>query len=387
MGVTRYLADKSALARIHLPAVREELEPLIARALVGICGVTELEMLFSARNIQERSRMKEQLAASLDHIDTPEDIWDQAAKIQEALTEQAQHRSASIPDLLVAATARARGLEILHYDRDFDTIARYTEQASRWVVPPGTVLSPPGSTRQRCDAQLRNVHAQAVEMQPALPVPFIVLIAELLVAPELVVGLGKLAEFKRTPGPCGRPLEPIDIAPEEEAEQPGLRLGDRFSSCCHPDLLEAVRTYILTIRRWSDKTSDCGAERSRPHQARPPVNWCAAAAVLAAPQFLPQLARVARTQGDGRRFLVVGRADQHQQRRLGQLLRDHRGHAVRPRGPGHGADPRLPAPGHAVGLDGVPNRGHRRHLQVHVVRVYGCWRMRSLMWSSNRPGR
>jgi predicted nucleic acid-binding protein len=141
--VNRYLADKSALARLHLPAVREVLEPLITRALVGICGVTELEMLFSARNIQERSRMKEQLEASMDRIETPEDIWDQAAEIQEALTEQAQHRSASIPDLIVAATARAQGLEILHYDRDFDTIARYTGQPVRWIVPPGTVLPPP----------------------------------------------------------------------------------------------------------------------------------------------------------------------------------------------------------------------------------------------------
>jgi hypothetical protein len=34
--------------------------------------------------------------------------------------------------------ARANGLEILHYDRDFDTIARYTEQLARWIVPPGT---------------------------------------------------------------------------------------------------------------------------------------------------------------------------------------------------------------------------------------------------------
>ena len=136
MAVTRYLADKSALARLHLPAVREELEPLIIRALVGICGVTELEMLFSARNIQERARMKEQLAASLDRVDTPQDIWDQAAEIQEALTEQAEHRSASIPDLIVAATARARGLEILHYDRDFDTIARYTEQPARITEVP-----------------------------------------------------------------------------------------------------------------------------------------------------------------------------------------------------------------------------------------------------------
>jgi predicted nucleic acid-binding protein len=139
VGLTRYLADKSALARLHLPAVREELEPLITRALAGICGVTQLEMLYSARNIQERARMREHLEAPLDRVEIPDDIWEQAADIQEALTEKAQHRSASIPDLIVAATASARGLEILHYDREFDTIARFTEQPTRWIVPPGTV--------------------------------------------------------------------------------------------------------------------------------------------------------------------------------------------------------------------------------------------------------
>ncbi len=41
--------------------------------------------------------------------------------------------------LSASGTARARGLEILHYDRDFDTIARYTGQPARWIVPPGTV--------------------------------------------------------------------------------------------------------------------------------------------------------------------------------------------------------------------------------------------------------
>ena len=101
MGMTRYLADKSALARLHLPAVREELEPLMLRALVGICGVTELEMLYSARNIEERARMKEQLEASLDPVDMPGDIWEQAAEIQEALTEQAQHRLTGEPTALV----------------------------------------------------------------------------------------------------------------------------------------------------------------------------------------------------------------------------------------------------------------------------------------------
>jgi predicted nucleic acid-binding protein len=139
VGLTRYLVDKSALARIHVPSVREELEPLIERALVGMCGVTKLEMLFSARNISERARMRQRFDESMEQVPTPENVWDLASEIQEALTEQGQHRCASIPDLLIAATAREHDLEILHYDKDFETIARFTEQPARWILPPGSV--------------------------------------------------------------------------------------------------------------------------------------------------------------------------------------------------------------------------------------------------------
>jgi predicted nucleic acid-binding protein len=139
VGVTQYLVDKSALARLHLPSVKDALIPLMDRGLVSICGVTELELLFSARNIQERSRMKQQIDASLVPTREPDDLWTLAAEIQEALTEKGQRRAASIPDLLVAATARATGLTVLHYDNDFDTIASFTEQPTRWVVPAGTV--------------------------------------------------------------------------------------------------------------------------------------------------------------------------------------------------------------------------------------------------------
>lgn len=139
MGVTQYLADKSALARLHLPPVSEVLVPLMERGLISICGVTELELLYSARNIQERSRMKQQIDASFNLVREPDDLWMMASEIQEALTEKGQHRAASIPDLIVAATARAAGLTVLHYDNDFDTIAAFTEQPTRWVLPAGTV--------------------------------------------------------------------------------------------------------------------------------------------------------------------------------------------------------------------------------------------------------
>ena len=139
MGLTGYLADKSALARLHLPPVQESLIPLMERGLVWICGVTELEMLYCARNIDERARMRDHLEASLNRAAEPENLWALAAEIQEALTEKGQHRSVSVADLLVAATARAARLTILHYDNDFDTIAAFTGQPTRWVVPAGAV--------------------------------------------------------------------------------------------------------------------------------------------------------------------------------------------------------------------------------------------------------
>jgi len=43
-----------------------------------------------------------------------------------------------VADLLVAPTAKAAGLTVLHYDRDFDLIAEVTGQPCEWIVPAGT---------------------------------------------------------------------------------------------------------------------------------------------------------------------------------------------------------------------------------------------------------
>ena len=42
-------------------------------------------------------------------------------------------------DLLVAASAEAAGLPVLHYDADFDLIAEVTGQPMQWVVPRGVI--------------------------------------------------------------------------------------------------------------------------------------------------------------------------------------------------------------------------------------------------------
>ena len=49
------------------------------------------------------------------------------------------HRAVSLVDALVAAVAESRDLTVLHYDGDFETIARITGQPHRWAVERGTV--------------------------------------------------------------------------------------------------------------------------------------------------------------------------------------------------------------------------------------------------------
>jgi predicted nucleic acid-binding protein len=131
--VARYLADKSALARVHVPLVAARLEPLFLGGEIATCGIVDLELLFSARSA------KDYLAVLADRRSMPraevgESGIERAIEVQTALARNGQHRGVSIPDLLIAAAAEAAGLCVLHYDADFDRVAEITGQPVEWVV-------------------------------------------------------------------------------------------------------------------------------------------------------------------------------------------------------------------------------------------------------------
>jgi predicted nucleic acid-binding protein len=96
-----------------------------------------LETLFSARDLNEYEAGAERFRIAFPWVPVPERAWDRAAEVQYALARRGQHRAASVPDLLIAATAEQHRLVVLHYDRDFETIAEITGQPAEWVVPPG----------------------------------------------------------------------------------------------------------------------------------------------------------------------------------------------------------------------------------------------------------
>jgi predicted nucleic acid-binding protein len=49
------------------------------------------------------------------------------------------HRGAKPVDLVIAAAAEAAGLTVLHYDDDYDRIARVTRQPMEWVARAGSL--------------------------------------------------------------------------------------------------------------------------------------------------------------------------------------------------------------------------------------------------------
>ncbi len=133
----RYLADKSALARIPFRDVGESLQPRISLSLVATCPVVDLEILYSARSAAEYAQIAIE-RAQLPQLDIDRTVTDRALAVQSLLAQRGQHRL-PIPDLLIAAAAEVNDLVVLHYDADFDRIADVTGQETRWVAPKGSV--------------------------------------------------------------------------------------------------------------------------------------------------------------------------------------------------------------------------------------------------------
>jgi hypothetical protein len=104
----RCLIDKSALARWTNPSVREVLKPLHERYLLRICQPTEYEMIHSARDSAEATRISTWLHA-FDYLRADDDTFTRALEIQRHALNSGFHRALSLPDLLIAATAEDSG--------------------------------------------------------------------------------------------------------------------------------------------------------------------------------------------------------------------------------------------------------------------------------------
>jgi predicted nucleic acid-binding protein len=125
-----WLVDKSALVRIPTHAEEPVWSRRVDQGLVHICAVTLLELGYSARNGGEHARLLGALPVSrmIAQWDLPEAVTHRAYEVQGILAASGHHRGPSLPDLLLAASAEALGLTVLHCDKDFELVAEVTGQ-------------------------------------------------------------------------------------------------------------------------------------------------------------------------------------------------------------------------------------------------------------------
>jgi predicted nucleic acid-binding protein len=139
------LLDNSAWARLLDGRLagphRETFEAALAAGQLWTCPPTLLEIRYSARD--ERG-----FALTAGRLDALPHAPLTAAAAGRSLTAQAElaaapgvsHRVKPI-DLLIASVAAVERLGVLHYNRDYDTLAQHTSLSfpSVWVAPRGSL--------------------------------------------------------------------------------------------------------------------------------------------------------------------------------------------------------------------------------------------------------
>jgi predicted nucleic acid-binding protein len=137
----RQLADTSAwhLSR-RLPELRASFDRKTLEGQIATCAMVTLELLQSVRDGPEFDQRNRQVGR-LPQCAIADSEWQRAIQVYRELAHQggAHQRSVGHADLLIAAAAESAGVELLHYDEDFDRIAAITGQPTRWIVPRGSL--------------------------------------------------------------------------------------------------------------------------------------------------------------------------------------------------------------------------------------------------------
>jgi predicted nucleic acid-binding protein len=134
-----YLADTSVyvLQGCHR-AVRARFESLLAAGRLAACQMTALEYLNNAPDPKGYEVLWQALHGHR-WIDVTAEAMSRALDVHRALAADSQHRGFRLPDLIIAATAEMSGATVLHYDADYERIARITGQPVEWVAPRGSL--------------------------------------------------------------------------------------------------------------------------------------------------------------------------------------------------------------------------------------------------------
>jgi predicted nucleic acid-binding protein len=128
-----FLVDTSVLTRLRKPGIAEK---LLTLEHVHYSPISGLEYRFSASNGNEYDLVS-QVLAGFTRSPLPTGTFERADEVQRLLATKGL-KGRKLPDLIIAAHAELVEFTVVHYDHDFDHIARVTDQRTMWINPPGS---------------------------------------------------------------------------------------------------------------------------------------------------------------------------------------------------------------------------------------------------------
>jgi predicted nucleic acid-binding protein len=123
-----YLADTSMIVRLrHGQKIEPRWVDAVQAGLVGVCPAVEAELVRAVGSKGDREQLRRILRDLFTWHPMPDRVWGFVEQTQDELVSVGRHSGPSVVDLLVAGTAQAWNLTVLHVDADFETIATVTE--------------------------------------------------------------------------------------------------------------------------------------------------------------------------------------------------------------------------------------------------------------------
>jgi predicted nucleic acid-binding protein len=105
---------------------------------VLVCDLVVLELIRLAP-IETRAREVADRLDAFQSLPMPAALWRRAREVQISLAAIGEHRRVPPVDLLIGCAAEMAGVPLLHYDRDYERIAKVSSLEHHWLVPDGSL--------------------------------------------------------------------------------------------------------------------------------------------------------------------------------------------------------------------------------------------------------
>jgi predicted nucleic acid-binding protein len=105
---------------------------------VLVCDLVVLELVRLTPN-EARAREVSARLDAFESVGMEAGLWHRARELQGLLSANGDHRRVPPADLLIASAAETAGVPLVHYDRDYERLARVSALEHRWLLPDGTL--------------------------------------------------------------------------------------------------------------------------------------------------------------------------------------------------------------------------------------------------------